>query len=92
MRFTPEEVRGLAALARIEVDEAGAARLAEELTSILAYVDRLGEVDASADEAGGAVPRRPDVARVVSPEPLLAASEGRAGEVVRVPTVVGEPE
>ena len=45
MKITAEQVRHVARLARLEIDPASVEKLAGELATILAYVDKLNEVD-----------------------------------------------
>jgi aspartyl-tRNA(Asn)/glutamyl-tRNA(Gln) amidotransferase subunit C len=54
MNITRDEARRIAGLAHLEFDEASLDRLASEMTAILAYIDRLREVDVSemADDGG----------------------------------------
>lgn len=47
MKITRDEVCHVARLARLNIDEQDLDRFAEQLGSILSYVDSLGEVDAS---------------------------------------------
>ncbi len=47
MSVTPEIVRKIARLARIDTPEAALAPLAAELSGILGWVEQLGEVDTS---------------------------------------------
>ena len=59
--MTDADVRHIASLARLRVDAAAAARLAEELTGILAYVEQLDPGHHSVPEPrrvshGGPVP------------------------------------
>lgn len=49
--LTPDQVRHIAKLARLRLSEEEVARYAEQLTSILGYVEMLGEVDTSSTEA-----------------------------------------
>jgi aspartyl-tRNA(Asn)/glutamyl-tRNA(Gln) amidotransferase subunit C len=70
MRWTADDVRHVAALARLEVAGEEADRLADELTRILAYVDRLGDVPGEDGEPVGAAPRRADVPRAATPPPV----------------------
>ena len=65
MPVTPEEVRRIAALARLPLDGAEAAAMASELGSILGHMEVLRRVDASdgvplPGAAGEAAPLRPD--------------------------------
>lgn len=45
MKITAEQVRHVAGLARLEIDSAAVEKLAGELATILAYVEKLDEVD-----------------------------------------------
>lgn len=54
MRVTPEEVRRVAALARIRVEEEEAEALAGQLADILAHVDELDDAPVGTAPAGDA--------------------------------------
>lgn len=45
MKITAEQVRHVAKLARLEIDPQSVGKMADQLATILAYVDKLGEVD-----------------------------------------------
>jgi aspartyl-tRNA(Asn)/glutamyl-tRNA(Gln) amidotransferase subunit C len=45
MKIDRDEVRRIAALAHLELDDAGLERMAGEMTKILSYIDQLREVD-----------------------------------------------
>jgi aspartyl-tRNA(Asn)/glutamyl-tRNA(Gln) amidotransferase subunit C len=45
MKITADQVRHVAGLARLEIDPAAVEKLAAELATILAYVEKLDEVD-----------------------------------------------
>lgn len=45
MKITADQVRHVAGLARLEIDPAAVEKLAGELATILAYVEKLDEVD-----------------------------------------------
>jgi aspartyl-tRNA(Asn)/glutamyl-tRNA(Gln) amidotransferase subunit C len=45
MKITPDDVRHVAGLARLEIDPGAVEKLAGELATILAYVEKLDEVD-----------------------------------------------
>ncbi len=45
MKITAEQVRHVAGLARLEIDPGAIEKLAGELANILAYVEKLDEVD-----------------------------------------------
>lgn len=55
MSVTREEVAKIAALARIQMDEAAIDRMVPELNGILGWVDQLGEVDTATVEPMTAV-------------------------------------
>ena len=82
MALTPDQVRHIAKLARLQLSEDEVTRFAKELTSILAYVDMLGEVDtknvaATSQVTGVENILREDVVRatpLAAPEALLACS------------------
>jgi aspartyl/glutamyl-tRNA(Asn/Gln) amidotransferase C subunit len=90
VRFTAADVSHVAGLARLSLDDASAARFADELTRILAYVDQLGADASGTADDPRPLPLRADVPCATTTEPLLAESAGRVGGLVRVPTVVGE--
>lgn len=84
-------VRQVAALARLEVDEARIDALAAELSTILDYADQLGGIpDQVAGGGGPALRRRADDPEPSPGLPLIALAAERVGDEVRVPTVVGE--
>lgn len=83
MRVGADDVRHVAALARLHVVDAE--RLADELTRVLAWVDLLEEAS-GASPLEGEVRRRPDEARLGPAAAVLAESAGRDGPRVRVPT------
>jgi aspartyl-tRNA(Asn)/glutamyl-tRNA(Gln) amidotransferase subunit C len=45
MQITPDQVRHVAGLARLELDDNHVERLARQLATILEYIDKLNEVD-----------------------------------------------
>jgi aspartyl-tRNA(Asn)/glutamyl-tRNA(Gln) amidotransferase subunit C len=61
-KATAEDVKRLAALARVDVPEADLARFATEFDSILAYVGKLDEL--TLPESGAEVPALRNVLRV----------------------------
>jgi len=69
MSVTREDIEKIAALAELEVDDAAAAELPQQLTRILDYVAQLSEV---VDDATSAVDERAARLRrdVVNPDPL----------------------
>lgn len=95
-----EQVLHVATLARLRLDDAEVDRMADELSSILAHVERMNELD-----LGGVVPTthvvevsgalRPDVPRPsLDREIALAAAPDRTDEGFVVPSPqadAGEP-
>lgn len=79
--LTPDQVRRIAKLARLQLTDGEVEKFAKELTSILQYVDMLQEVDtknveATAQVTGQRNVLREDVIRSdgASPDALLACS------------------
>lgn len=90
MRFEAGFVKQLGGLARLELSDTSAERLAGELSRILAYVEELSDIDADAGDATGATPRREDTPLRTDFEPILRESSGRNGHFVEVPSVKEE--
>jgi len=67
MKIDRDEARRIAALAHLEFDDAGLDRMAEEMTTILGYVDQLDTCSDALERVGGmnaaATPLREDVVR-----------------------------
>lgn len=94
MAISPDEVRHLAKLANLALDDAGVARMAEELGTIVRYVDQLAEVDTTGVEPIANVGGLCDVVRPDAPgamlprETVLANAPARNDEAILVPKVV----
>ena len=80
-QLTHDQVRHIAKLARLRLSEAEVTTFAKELTSILGYVEILGEIDTknvipTAQVTGQTNVLRPDVIRQqgTSPDALLECS------------------
>jgi aspartyl-tRNA(Asn)/glutamyl-tRNA(Gln) amidotransferase subunit C len=92
--LTTAEVLAIARLARLELDEAEVARLADELGDILAHMDRLAEVDTDGVEPmTHAVPMRlglrDDVVEPSLPvDEALGGAPDRADDCFRVPHII----
>jgi aspartyl-tRNA(Asn)/glutamyl-tRNA(Gln) amidotransferase subunit C len=96
----PDEVRRIAALARLRLTEEEAVALAKDFGAILGYVDRLR----SRDEADAAEPlvhavpseepattmRADEPAPPLSRETVLRMAPEKSGHLVRVPRVLEE--
>jgi aspartyl-tRNA(Asn)/glutamyl-tRNA(Gln) amidotransferase subunit C len=94
MALDPATVRRIATLARIRVDEAEVATLANELNGILGWIEQLNEVDISGvDPLTGAshmaLKMREDaVTDGGYPERILFNAPDRSGDFFAVPKVV----
>lgn len=96
--LTPEQVRHVATLARLELDDAELAEQGERLAAVLGYIERLGELDLDGVQPlthpGDIVNRLDDD----EPGEMLDAAvlEGIApslhGRFIRVPKVIGGSE
>lgn len=93
-KISVEQVRHVARLARLELTEDEEKRLQDELSAILAYVDKLNELDtdsveptAQVGEAG--TPMREDkVTNQPDPEAMLANAPAREGNLFKVPRII----
>ena len=89
-----EEVRHVARLARLHLTDEEAERMREQLDTILAYIDKLRELDVEdVEPTAHAVPlvnvMRDDVLVPCLPqEQALANAPDRAGEFFRVPRII----
>jgi aspartyl-tRNA(Asn)/glutamyl-tRNA(Gln) amidotransferase subunit C len=90
-----EEVRRIAALARLRLSPEEEETFAVQLSAILGYVEQLGELDVSGVEpmthalAGEAPALRPDaVAESLPPGEALANAPAREGNCFRVPRII----
>ncbi len=95
MALSGEEVRRIAALARLRLSPGEEERLAGELSAILDYVRQLEELDVSDVEpmthalAAGETPFREDaVAPGLSPEEALSNAPARSGTCFQVPRII----
>ncbi len=95
-RINREEVEHVARLARLALSEEETARMGEELSSILAYIDQLRELDTSdVEPTSHAIPMvnvmREDEVRPSYPvEAMLQNAPEREGDLVRVPKIIEE--
>jgi aspartyl-tRNA(Asn)/glutamyl-tRNA(Gln) amidotransferase subunit C len=95
-RIKPEEVREIAALARLRLDEAEVLRMAGELDAILGYIDEVRNLDTGdAEPMTHAVPFdcpvRDDATKPSLPvDEALANAPRREGPFFQVPRVIGE--
>ena len=93
-RIRPEEVREIAALARLRLDDAEVARMTHDLDAILGYVAKLSELDTEAVEPmTHAVPfdcpERPDQVGTSLPiDEALQNAPRREASFFQVPRIV----
>jgi len=96
--ITKDQVRKVASLAFLHVDDARVDRLTENLNSILGYVQRLEMVDVKDVEPMSHVHGSTNVFRldeVVSPMPIedaLRNAPDTLGRFIRVPIIIGSSE
>ncbi len=96
MALTRDDVRRIAALARLELGEEEERLFQGQLSAILDYVRQLEELDVSAVEpmthalaAGEAVPLRDDEVRPgLTAEEALAAAPARQDGCFKVPRII----
>ena len=78
MKITREEVRRIAALARLSLDDAEAEALTSELDAILRYVDVLRTLDTSGVAPTAQVGEQTTPLREDEPRPSLSQAEALA--------------
>ena len=89
-----EEVQHVARLARLHLSDEELERMREQLDAILAYIDKLKELDVEGVEpTSHAVPlvdvmRDDELAPCLPQEAALANAPDRAGEFFRVPRII----
>ncbi|EGJ50455.1 Asp-tRNA(Asn)/Glu-tRNA(Gln) amidotransferase subunit GatC [Desulfocurvibacter africanus] len=94
MKITPEIVAKMASLARLELSEDKVGLFAEQLGDVLAYMDKLGELETSAVEplyspVDKPTPMREDITvKEFSREDLLAGAPQTDGAFFIVPRIV----
>lgn len=94
MKISPEIVAKIASLARLELSEDKIGLFAEQLGDVLAYMDKLGELDTSSVEplyspVDKPTPMREDtVVKEFTREELLAGAPQTDGEFFIVPRIV----
>ncbi|MFQ5922208.1 MAG: Asp-tRNA(Asn)/Glu-tRNA(Gln) amidotransferase subunit GatC [Anaerolineales bacterium] len=94
MALTLDEVRAIARLARLQLTAEEEERFASQLSDVLDYAARLGEVDTSEIPPTASVlpmsaPLRPDEVRPCPPrDRLLANAPDPEGGLFRVPRVL----
>jgi len=92
--ISPEDVRHVARLARLALTDEELERMREQLDAILAYIDKLRELDVEGVEpTSHAVPlvnvmRDDEITPSLSQDAALANAPDRAGEFFRVPRII----
>ncbi len=93
-KISLEQVRHVARLARLELNEAEEVRLQGDLNNILGYVEKLNELDTSAVEPtaqvgeAGTPMREDEVTNRPAPDEVLANAPAREGYFFRVPKII----
>lgn len=97
MKITEQQVRYVASLANLELDEAETARMAKDLDGILTHMDKLNELDTSGVEpmaqvlfpSGETATLREDAPRpsLTNQEALANAPQPGAGQF-KVPKII----
>lgn len=96
--ITPEDVRHVAKLGRLAVDESRLPALASQLESILGYIEQINEVDtAGVEPMAHAVPlhnvlREDEVTPSLPLEKTLQNAPETDGPFFKVPKVIGGDE
>ncbi|MCP3876094.1 MAG: Asp-tRNA(Asn)/Glu-tRNA(Gln) amidotransferase subunit GatC [Desulfobacteraceae bacterium] len=94
MKISKDEVEKIAHLARLEIDDSQKEKMAEQLSNILQYIDKLKDVDVEGVKlsSGAAFMNnvlRPDVQKVSpGPDVTLANAPQRDEDFYVVPRVV----
>jgi len=87
---TEADVRHVADLAHIAVDDADIAQLTRDLSSILGYVAQIAAAEGSAPAAPAELVRlRADTPSATDPAPLLEAAPMLSDGLVALPLVLG---
>ncbi|MDK2956776.1 MAG: aspartyl-tRNA(Asn)/glutamyl-tRNA(Gln) amidotransferase subunit [Desulfovibrionales bacterium] len=95
MKITKDETAKVAKLARLELSEEKLELFTAQLGDILAYMDKLGELDTSQTEplytpvSHTTVVREDEPARTVAREQILSGAPEDDGQFFIVPKIVG---
>jgi aspartyl-tRNA(Asn)/glutamyl-tRNA(Gln) amidotransferase subunit C len=93
-KITLEQVRHVASLARLELTDADEQALGDDMDEMLAYVDKLGELDTSAVEPttqvgeSGTPMRADEVTNHPRPDEMLANAPQRERGYFKVPKII----
>lgn len=95
-RISRKDVQHVARLARLELSEPELVRMQDELSHILAYIDKLRSVDTTGVEPTSHAVPLTNVMREDEPRPslpradMLANAPEAAGDFFRVPRIIEE--
>lgn len=95
-RISREDVQHVARLARLELSEPELVRMQDELSHILAYIDKLRSLDTTGVEPTSHAVPLINVMREDEPRPslpradMLANAPDAAGDFFRVPRIIEE--
>lgn len=95
-RISREDVQHVARLARLELSEPELVRMQDELSHILAYIDKLRSLDTTGVEPTSHAVPLTNVMREDEPRPslpradMLANAPEAAGDFFRVPRIIEE--
>ena len=95
-RISREDVQHVARLARLELSEPELVRMQDELSHILAYIDKLRSLDTTGVEPTAHAVPLTNVMREDEPRPslpradMLANAPEAAGDFFRVPRIIEE--
>lgn len=93
-RITIDQVRHVARLARLEFTAAEEQALQSELSAILAYVDKLNQLNTEEVEATaqvgepGTLMRDDEITNRPAPEEMLANAPARSSNYFKVPKII----
>ncbi len=93
-RISLEQVRHVARLARLELSAAEEQSLQADLSAILAYVDKLNQLDTDEVEPtaqvgeSGTLMRPDEVTNQPAPDDMLANAPARSRNLFRVPKII----
>ena len=95
-QLTREDVDKIALLSRLSFDEAQAGQLADQLTGILNYIDKLSELDTSDVEPTSHpmplvnVLRSDELTPILSAEQVLSNAPEQQEQCFKVPAIIQE--
>ncbi|MCP4671889.1 MAG: Asp-tRNA(Asn)/Glu-tRNA(Gln) amidotransferase subunit GatC [Desulfobacula sp.] len=94
MKISKDEVENIAHLARLEIDDSSKEKMADQLTNILQYIDKLKDVDVKGIKPSSGAAFMNNVLREDEPEPspgpdiTLAGAPDRDDDFYIVPKTI----